>query len=326
MCALLGSAAFVVSACSSSGQQTGPTTNTDGGTSGSPEGGVTGNPCYVSTGPSENLVGNSNFVPRDSSADEAIKFKWQLQAFNDAFVRIQSVTENTGGDFGSHMYNKCKKLAEDLGATGNEVAKTSDEPTAAARIKKICALAYQYVQSNTDNWTDMVRHAITLKCVARVSDAEACLSAVKGAAPKCVADKSNTPRDIVNGECADGTLFLPYPCGVIAAAKMRCTDNLNSEQTSYLAAPSGTGKNNEPVLDFMEALPLFFPANKDIWFTQADILEANLANIGDIKPYGPENASPACRERFREQTTTQLGPFREMQAFAKLLRMRFGLH
>ena len=59
---------------------------------------------------------------------------------------------------------------------------------------------------------------------------------------------------------------------------------------------------------------------------QADILEGYLGSIGDIKPYGPENASPSCRDRFREQATTQLAPFYEMQAFAKLLRTRFGLH
>ena len=257
LCMFMGLASAGLVACSSSEHAT-PTAN-DGGTSSSGWGdaAVGGNPCYIPTVSGQNFIGNPNFVSTDRSPDVVLGFQWQLQAYNEMMNRLQDVSEGTGSAPGDRMYNACKKLAADLGATGNQIAKTSDEPTPADKIKKICDLALDYVRTSTDILPETLNFATKLKCVTRMADIAECVKATKGADPVCIGPEG-AKVPIVNGECVDGYLATSDACTVLAAAKMRCVDDLGGEQTVYFSAPSGTGKNNQPALDFMASLPFFF--------------------------------------------------------------------
>lgn len=312
----------LVTACSS-----GSTTSTtsDAGIDGGGDATQGADPCFVQTGAGNNFIGDSRFESQLGKPDVTRDLQWSIQAFNELKVMLDKQTEGVDG-FGMRMYNACKKFAEAYGATGNEIARAADEASVDLKITKTCELALQFVDSKAELGLQAPSYVVAPTCVARVADGAACTTASQSASTTVCRTADGDDKPLVNGECVDAELLLAGEgCTGIALSKMKCADSLGSERVTYMSMAASAGKDNGPVLQFMESLPFFFPANDKIRMSQSDMFEHALLSYQAIAEYGPRGLTPSCSQRFRSQVGAAVAPFRAMQAIAKKLRTKAGM-
>lgn len=316
----------LVIACSSTTGTT-PGAN-DGGSTSADGGSPSDDPCDVPFMVGQNFIGNDKFksyATRDG-ADRDVQ--WQLQGYNEMLMSLQDIVGQRQTLF-DRLYPSCKKLAEDLGATGNEISRAADEPTEALKIKKTCALALQYVQATYDELADPPRHLDPYTCVAKLGDADACIKAygATGAGATCQsAVDSNTKTPLVSGECKNGWIDPGPPCFAFPLAKMTCSNELGSATRPIYSTPAmQPGKRNFEVIEFMTNNPFFFPWNNEVRGARADKYEAYFTGVQAILEFGPPNLKPTCGQKVLQKIALIVGPFLEMQAFTKQLRATIGL-
>lgn len=311
-------------ACSSNDATApGPSAN-DAGTSA--DGAVSPNdPCFVPFGEGENFIGNAKYKTLSPQANADLDLQWRLQTYNDVLMSLERRVSPV--NLPNAMYLACKKLAEDYGASGNEIAHAADEATDALKLKKTCALALDYVRKNYDVNVERPRNVTPYTCVTRISDADACMKSrgATGAGATCRSAADSTSTPLVNGECANGFLETQTSCDAFPLVKMTCQNNGVGEGTpTYIAPATAPGKNNAPVLEFLKNNAFFIPWNDTAGVSRAEYYQRFFSD-GRALVFGPPDAKPSCGQRLNVQIGTRVAAFFEMVAFVKELRTYLGI-